>query len=240
MRLYPAIDLKDGKCVRLVQGDYEAVTVFNEDPVAVARLWEEAGASYLHLVDLDGAKEGKSMNDEVIRRIVEVLHIPVQVGGGIRTLADIEVKLKCGVKRVILGSVAVRNPELVSEAIQIFGAETIVVGIDAKEGKVAIEGWLELTQIEAVTFAQEMSKRGVQTIIYTDIAKDGMMQGPNQEMTHRLVEETSLNIIASGGVSSEEDLRQLKALEVEGAIIGKALYLGAIDLKEAIQTFERV
>ena len=239
MRLYPAIDLKGGQCVRLSQGDYDVVTVFNEDPVAVAKLWKKKGASYLHLIDLDGAKEGRGVNDVVIKQIIEAVSIPVQLGGGIRTLKAIEDKLACGVSRVILGSIAIKEPSFVSAAIEKFGAEKIVLGIDAKEGQVAIEGWLEVTPIKATLLAKEMVERGIRTIIYTDIAKDGMMQGPNYEMTRTLVQETGVAIIASGGVAQFHDLECIETLGVEGVIIGKALYLDAIDLEKAVQRFER-
>lgn len=238
MRLYPAIDLKNGKCVRLLQGDYDAVTVYGDDPAQMAKKWESLGGTFLHLVDLDGAKEGKGVNDEVIKEIVKATTMQVEVGGGIRTLEAIEHKLSMGVDRVILGSVAVKNRTLVKEAIEKFGSSKIVVGVDAKKGKVAVEGWLEVTELSALDFCQELKKLGVKTIIYTDIAKDGMMQGPNVEETARLVEETGLHIIASGGVSCLEDLKAVEKIGVEGAIIGKALYTGAIDLKVATRYFE--
>lgn len=239
MRLYPAIDLKDGKCVRLVQGDYNAVTVFGDTPSEMAKRWEKEGGSYIHLVDLDGAKEGRSINEAAIKSIIEAVDIPVELGGGIRTLSQIEEKLALGVDRIILGSAAVRDKALVKKAIDRFGSDKIVVGVDAKEGRVAIEGWLEVTDISAVDFCLALKKLGVKTIIYTDIAKDGMMQGPNVEETKRLVEATGLRIVASGGVATLEDLQAVEEAGVEGAIIGKALYLGAIDLKEAVGLFEK-
>lgn len=238
MRLYPAIDLKDGKCVRLMQGDYNEVTVFGDNPSEIAKKWESLGASYLHLVDLDGAKEGCTINEEAIKNIVGSVSIPVELGGGIRSLEQIKAKLDLGVDRVILGSAAVKNKALVKEAISQFGKDKIVVGVDAKNGKVAIEGWLELTELSAVAFCKELSKLGVRTIIYTDIAKDGMMQGPNIEETKKLILETGLDIVASGGVASLDDLHHIEAVGAEGAIIGKALYIGAIDLKKAITLFE--
>jgi phosphoribosylformimino-5-aminoimidazole carboxamide ribotide isomerase len=237
MRLYPAIDLKDGKCVRLLQGDYNEVTVYGNDPVEMAKKWESLGGDVLHVVDLDGAKEGKGMNDEVVANIAQALKMPVEIGGGIRSIEDIERKLSTGVARVILGSAAVKNPALVKEAVEKFGAEKIIIGVDAKNGKVAVEGWLEVTDHSALDFCKELKKMGVTTVIYTDIAKDGMMQGPNLEETKKLVEESGLDIIASGGVSSIEDLKALAAIGVEGAIIGKAIYTDAIDLKEAAKLF---
>ncbi|PHV71020.1 1-(5-phosphoribosyl)-5-[(5-phosphoribosylamino)methylideneamino]imidazole-4-carboxamide isomerase [Sporanaerobium hydrogeniformans] len=238
MKLYPAIDLKAGSCVRLFQGDYNQVTVFGNSPVEMAKKWESLGGAYLHIVDLDGAKEGKGMNDTAITEMVKALHIPIELGGGIRTLEDIKAKLDLGVDRVILGSAAVKNKALVKEALEIFGPEKIVIGVDAKGGKVAIEGWLEVTDTTALEFCKELESMGVKTVIYTDIAKDGMMQGPNIEETAKLVEATKLDIIASGGVSSLEDLERLEVIGVHGAIIGKALYIGAIDLEEAVKRFQ--
>lgn len=239
MRLYPAIDLKDGKCVRLLQGDYDQVTVFGHEPGEMAKKWESLGGRFLHLVDLDGAKAGKGINDAAIQAIIKSVSIPVELGGGIRTIEDIEQKLVMGVSRVILGSIAVKDFGLVEEAIQKFGAERIVVGVDAKDGKVAIEGWQEVTELDALEFCQRLEKVGVRTVIYTDIAKDGMMQGPNVQETERLVVHTGLDIVASGGVATLEDLKKVEAIGVEGAIIGKAIYTGAIDLAEAVRLFER-
>lgn len=237
MKLYPAIDLKDGACVRLIQGDYNQLTCYNSVPEEVARKWEELGGDFLHVVDLDGAKQGESVNDEVVKRILEVVKMPVEIGGGIRSLETIEQKLKMGVTRVILGSSAIKQKSLVEEAIKKFGKEKVVVGVDAKGGKVAIEGWLEITDISALSFCKELEKIGVETVIYTDIAKDGMMQGPNIEETQKVVEQTNLKVVASGGVSSLEDLKKLQAIGVEGAIIGKALYTNAIALEEAATLF---
>lgn len=237
MKLYPAIDLKDGNCVRLLQGDYNEVTVYGSNPAEMAKKWESLGGDYLHIVDLDGAKEGKGINDDAIRAIVGAINIPIELGGGIRTLEDIKAKLAMGVDRVILGSAAIKNKSLVKEAIETFGAEKIVVGVDAKGGMVAIEGWLEVTNISALEFCKELELIGVKTVIYTDIAKDGMMQGPNIEETARLVEATNLDIIASGGVSDLSDLQKLEAINVYGAIIGKALYIDAIQLEEAAKMF---
>lgn len=237
MKLYPAIDLKDGNCVRLLQGDYNEVTVYGSNPAEMAKKWESLGGDYLHIVDLDGAKEGKGINDEAIKAIVKAINIPIELGGGIRTLEDIKAKLEMGVDRVILGSAAIKNKALVKEAIESFGADKIVVGVDAKNGMVAIEGWLEVTNVTALDFCRELEQIGVKTVIYTDIAKDGMMQGPNIEETAKLAEATKLDIVASGGVSSIEDLKKLEATGVYGAIIGKALYIGAIQLEEAAKLF---
>lgn len=238
MKLYPAIDLKDGKCVRLLQGDYNEVTVYGENPREMAKKWERLGGDFLHIVDLDGAKAGKEINGEAIRQIVEAINIPIELGGGIRSIEDISLQLSRGVHRVILGSAAIKNRALVKEALDTFGPDKIVVGVDAKGGMVAVEGWLEVTDTSALTFCQELEKMGVQTVIYTDIAKDGMMQGPNIEETEKLVKETHLDIVASGGVSSIEDLKALEKIGVYGAIIGKAIYTGAIDLEEAAKLFK--
>lgn len=235
MKLYPAIDLKDNKCVRLRQGNYNEVTVYGDNPGEMAKRWEHLGGDLLHIVDLDGAKAGKIVNGQAIKQIREAVCIPVEVGGGIRTMEDIRSQLEGGVSRVILGSVAVKNKELVKKAIDTFGAEHIVAGVDAKDGRVAIEGWLEVTDMAALSFCKALEKLGVKTVIYTDIARDGMMQGPNLAETAKLVKETELDIIASGGISSIEDLVALENIGVYGAIIGKALYTGAIRLDEAVQ-----
>jgi len=237
MIIYPAIDLKDGKCVRLSQGAFDKVTVFNDEPKNVAKSFQEAGASFIHVVDLDGARSGKSQNHEAIASIVSAINIPIQTGGGIRTMEDIEQKLSMGVERIILGTAALKHPDLVKAAVKAYGNH-IAVGIDASQGLVAVEGWEEVSRTKAVDICIKMKDIGVQTIIYTDIAKDGMMSGPNVEATKEIVETTGLSVIASGGVSSIEDLERLSEIGVSGVIIGKALYLGALDLKSVIRTFE--
>ncbi|MBE5951866.1 MAG: 1-(5-phosphoribosyl)-5-[(5-phosphoribosylamino)methylideneamino]imidazole-4-carboxamide isomerase [Lachnospiraceae bacterium] len=237
MRLYPAIDMKDGKCVRLRQGLFDEKTVYAEEPYRVAMEFEAAGAKFLHLVDLDGALLGAGANDAALRQIIEHVSIPVEIGGGIRTVQDIERKLSMGVARVILGTKAVESPEFVKRAVEQFGTEKIVVGIDAKDGMVAIKGWETVSNAEAVDLALHMKELGVKTIIYTDIAKDGMLCGPNVGQTARLVETTGLNIVASGGVSCMEDLEQLESIGVEGAILGKAIYEKKVDLKGAVARF---
>lgn len=239
MKLYPAIDIKNGQCVRLRQGQFEDILVYSNTPVGVAKKWEESGASFIHLVDLDGALVGHSVNDDVIRDIASTIKIPIQVGGGIRTIKDIEQKLNLGVSRVIIGTKAVENPMFVKEIINCFGADKIVIGIDAKNGMVAIQGWEKLSNYNAVSLALEMKELGVKTIIYTDISKDGMLQGPNIEHTKEMVDTTGLEIIASGGVSSMMDLDALSKINVEGAIIGKALYENKIELKDAIIYYEK-
>lgn len=237
MRLYPAIDLKDGKCVRLFKGDYNQMTVFGE-PVEMAKKWESQGAKFLHLVDLDGAKDGVSKNLEVIKDIIANINIPVELGGGIRNIEQIKKILDIGVSRVILGSIAVKNPAIVKEAIDLFGSERIVVGVDAKEFKVAINGWLEDTKLDALEFCKELEQIGVKYVIFTDISKDGTMTGVNLEQTKVLVDNTNLEIIASGGVASIDDLRKVDSIGCEGVIIGKAIYLGTINLEEAEKEFD--
>ena len=236
MILFPAIDIRNGLCVRLTEGKFECETVFAEDPAEMAVRWADAGAEYMHVVDLDGALAGQSSNTEVIKRILAKVKIPVQVGGGIRTLANIENMLALGVTRVILGSVAVRNPELVREACQKFPGQ-VVVGIDAKNGEVAVEGWGIGGGIGAEELAKKMAAVGVEHIIFTDISRDGMLAGVNVEATAELAKASGIKVIASGGVASLADIKALQAREadgIEGCIIGKAIYTGALDLKEAL------
>lgn len=236
MILFPAIDIRNGRCVRLTEGKFECETVFAEDPAEMAVRWADAGAEYLHVVDLDGALAGQSSNTEVIKKILAKVKIPVQVGGGIRTLANIEKMLALGVTRVILGSVAVRDPELVREACQKFPGQ-VVVGIDAKNGEVAVEGWGIGGGIGAVELAKKMAAVGVERIIFTDISRDGMLSGVNVEATAELAKTSGIKVIASGGVSSLADIKALQAHAadgIEGCIIGKAIYTGALDLKEAL------
>ncbi|MCK4536221.1 MAG: 1-(5-phosphoribosyl)-5-[(5-phosphoribosylamino)methylideneamino]imidazole-4-carboxamide isomerase [Desulfuromonadales bacterium] len=236
MIVIPAIDLKEGKCVRLEQGLMEKDTVYSDDPAAMARHWQDEGGELLHLVDLDGAFAGVPKNREAIRAIVAAVDIPTELGGGIRDLATIKAYLELGIDRVILGTVAKENPALVNEACRQFPGH-IVVGIDAKGGKVAVRGWAEVTEKLAVDLAREMEGFGVSAIIYTDIARDGMMQGPNLEATKTLAEAISIPVIASGGVSSIEDIRNLITIEasgIEGVITGKAIYTGSLNLREAV------
>lgn len=239
MKLFPAIDIKNGQCVRLRQGQFHDVEVYSHVPVNIAKHFEASGASFIHIVDLDGALAGHSVNEDIIRAIVKEVSIPVQVGGGIRTVKDIENKLELGVKRVVIGTIAVEKPQFIKEIITRFGTDKIVVGIDAKEGMVATDGWEKLSNYNAVQLAMEMKEIGVRTIVYTDITKDGMLQGPNIEHTKEMVQVTGLNIIASGGVSSTRDLDELDAVPVYGAIIGKALYEKRINLAEAIEKYEK-
>ncbi|TYO98514.1 1-(5-phosphoribosyl)-5-[(5-phosphoribosylamino)methylideneamino] imidazole-4-carboxamide isomerase [Geothermobacter ehrlichii] len=236
MLVIPAIDLKEGRCVRLEQGLMEKDTVYSDDPAAQARTWQEQGGELLHIVDLDGAFAGKPKNRTAIEAIVAAIDIPTELGGGIRDLATIEAYLELGIDRVILGTVAKENPALVAEACRKFPGH-IVVGIDAKDGLVAVRGWADVTEKKATEMAKEMEGFGVEAIIYTDIARDGMMQGPNIEATRALAEAISIPVIASGGLSSLDDIRRLMAIEVSGVtgvITGKAIYSGAIDLREAV------
>ena len=235
MILYPAIDLKEGRCVRLIRGDMEQATVFNDDPSAQAAKFAEAGASWLHLVDLDGAFAGRPVNALAVEAIMNVVGIPVQLGGGIRTLETIEGWLKCGVMRVILGTAAVKDPGLVMRACREFPGH-IAVGIDARGGRVAVEGWAEETDIQAIELARNFADAGVDAIIYTDIDRDGVLQGANIPATAELAGAVSIPVIASGGVSSLTDIRVLIAEQkIAGAIIGRALYDGRIDLGEALK-----
>lgn len=236
MIIYPAIDIRGGRCVRLTEGRFDAETVFADDPAEMALKWAGLGAEFLHLVDLDGALAGEGKNVPVIERILQSVSIPVQLGGGIRNLETIEKLLSLGVNRLILGSAAVKNPQLVEEACKKYPGH-IAVGIDAKNGEVAIEGWGKGSGVAATELAKKMAAYGVETIIYTDISRDGMLSGVNVEATAALARACGVPIIASGGVASIEDIRRVKAVEadgVQGCIIGKAIYTGAVDLKEAL------
>ena len=236
MIIYPAIDIRGGRCVRLTEGRFDAETVFADDPAEMALKWAGMGAEFLHLVDLDGALAGEGKNVPVIERILQSVNIPVQLGGGIRNLETIEKLLALGVTRLILGSAAVNNPQLVEEACKKYPGH-IAVGIDAKNGEVAIEGWGKGSGVAATELAKQMATYGVETIIYTDISRDGMLSGVNVEATAALARACGVPIIASGGVASIEDIRRVKAVEadgVQGCIIGKAIYTGAVDLKEAL------
>ena len=236
MIIYPAIDTRGGRCVRLTEGRFDAETVFADDPAEMALKWAGMGAEFLHLVDLDGALAGEGKNVPVIERILQSVNIPVQLGGGIRNLETIEKLLALGVTRLILGSAAVNNPQLVEEACKKYPGH-IAVGIDAKNGEVAIEGWGKGSGVAATELAKKMAAYGVETIIYTDISRDGMLSGVNVEATAALARACGVPIIASGGVASLEDIRRVKAVEadgVQGCIIGKAIYTGAVNLKAAL------
>jgi phosphoribosylformimino-5-aminoimidazole carboxamide ribotide isomerase len=232
--IYPAIDIRAGKCVRLVQGNYNEESVYAQNPLEVALGFEKSGAEYIHLVDLDGAKSGRSQNLGLVVEIAAKLSIPVQLGGGIRTMENIEEVLASGVQRVILSTAAVNNSKLVKEAVRKY-KDKIAVGIDARNGKVAIEGWLNNSDLDAVEFGKIMEDIGVKTIIYTDISRDGMLIGPNFSAMEEMAKAVKIRVIASGGVAEMNDLEQLKATGVEGVIIGKAIYAGNIKLEEAIR-----
>lgn len=236
MILYPAIDLKDGAAVRLLRGDMEKATVFNTDPAAQALSFVEAGCQWLHLVDLNGAFEGKPVNAGAVEAILKRCDVPAQLGGGIRDMATIENWVDCGLARVILGTVAVEDPSLVRQAAREFPGQ-VAVGIDARNGKVATRGWAEETDVSATELAKSFEDAGVAAIIYTDINRDGAMQGPNVETTMELANAVSIPVIASGGVSSLADLKALRdcGAKLDGAISGRALYDGALDLAEAIK-----
>ncbi len=238
MQLYPAIDLKGGRCVRLTQGLFDNVTVYSDTPADMAALWESKGATYLHLVDLDGALAGRSVNEPAIREIIERVSIPVQVGGGVRSVEAAGALLKLGAARVIVGTRAVENPLFIQKLIDTFGPERIVLGVDAKDGMAAVEGWEKVSRISAVNLCMQMKEHGIRHVVYTDISRDGMLSGPNVKSTKKLMEETGLNIIASGGVSCMEDLQNLYRQGIGGAIMGKALYENRIDLAEAVEYFQ--
>jgi len=238
MIILPAIDIKDGRCVRLYQGDYDQVTTYDDNPVRVALRWQEAGAHWLHVVDLDGAAAGHPVNSNLIRDMRKETTFHIEVGGGLRTLEDIDLMLQLGVDRVILGTVAIKDPTLLKEAL-LRWEERIVVGLDARAGKVAISGWRENSQVDAVALAQELCTLGVKRFIYTDISRDGSLQGPNLAALQTMQRAVSCAVIASGGVSSLADLRALAAVGVEGAIVGKAIYTGDVDLAIALRELER-
>ncbi len=238
MQLYPAIDIKGGKCVRLTQGLFDNVKVYSDTPADMAQLWVSQGATFLHLVDLDGALTGRSVNEPVIRAIAKRVSVPIQIGGGIRSREAIRTMLELGAARVIIGTKAVENPQFIREMIEEFGPERIVVGVDARDGMVAIEGWEKVSTLSVSDLCRKMKKFGVRHIVYTDISRDGMLTGPNVAATKKLTEETGLDIIASGGVSSMDDLQKLYEQGIHGAIIGKALYEKRVDLKEAAARFE--
>ena len=240
MIILPAIDIKNGQCVRLYQGDFAQVTIYDADPVVVARRWQAAGASWLHVVDLDGALEGHPVNVALIERMRAATSLQIELGGGLRRLEHIERMLSLGLERVILGTAALMNRDLLSKALARWG-ERIAVGLDAREGRVAIAGWQKTSRVQAASLARELiAEEGVRRFIYTDIARDGALQGPNlpalREM-QQAIAGTATSLIASGGVHSLDDLRALTALSIEGAIVGKALYTGDVKLEEALEMF---
>ncbi|MFM9281062.1 1-(5-phosphoribosyl)-5-[(5-phosphoribosylamino)methylideneamino]imidazole-4-carboxamide isomerase [Paenibacillus jiagnxiensis] len=234
--IYPAIDIRDGKCVRLIQGDYNRETVYNDNPLEVAQEWERLGGTFIHLVDLDGAKAGHPVNDTLIGQIASAVNVPVQVGGGLRTRNDVERLLSLGVSRVILGTAAIEDRAFTEEVLGTYG-DRVAIGLDARNGYVATRGWLETSEVKAEDLARELAAKGAETFIFTDISRDGMMQGPNVEAILALAQASGRTVIASGGVSVMDDLLKLSAHAQEGiggAIVGKALYTGSINLKEAV------
>jgi len=243
MIILPAIDIKDGKCVRLYQGDFDRLTTYDADPVHVAQRWQDAGASWLHVVDLDGALNGYPANLEVIQRIREAVSLHIECGGGMRTLDAMQQMLAMGIDRIILGTIALTDPDLLQAALQRWPAR-IVAGLDARVGRVAIAGWRETSQVLATALASELCASGVQRFVYTDIARDGALRGPNLPALQAMQAAISHisqggALIASGGISTIDDLQAITQLGIEGAIVGKALYTGAIDLAQAIQLCER-
>lgn len=238
MIIFPAIDIRGGKCVRLIKGDFNQETVFSDRPEIMAKKWQDEGGKYLHLVDLDGALAGKSQNLATVEMILKTVDIPVELGGGIRTMENIETVLDMGVSRVILGSVAVKNPQLIKDACKKYGSERIVVGIDAKDGIVAVDGWGVSGNVEAKELAKKMALGGVKHIIYTDISRDGTLSGVNVQATAEIARYSGVKVVASGGVSSIEDIKLLKQYEqdgIEGVIVGKSIYTGSLSLPEALK-----
>lgn len=238
MIILPAIDIKDGHCVRLYQGDYAQVTTYDADPVQVALRWQMAGATWLHVVDLDGAAQGYPVNADLIGRIKNATALQIEVGGGMRSLNHIQQIIDLGIDRIVLGTIAITDRALLQESLDRYGA-SIVVGLDARNGQVAISGWRETSQVRAVELARELSALGVQRFVYTDIARDGALSGPNFVALAEMRQSISSALIASGGVSSLADLRALAQSGVEGAIVGKAIYTGDVDLAAAIREIER-
>lgn len=241
MTVFPAIDLRQGRCVRLYQGDPEQEVVFGRNPVAIAEQWVDQGAEWLHVVNLDGAFGEASDNLGVVETIASTVDAQIQFGGGLRSLADMAQMLERGVARVIVGTMAITAPETVAQAVDQFGAERLIVGIDARDERVATHGWRETSDTDVMDLAEQIMALGVNRVVYTDIARDGTMRGPDVAGTRRLAAETGLNVIASGGVASLNDVKALRAHEhagIEGVIIGQALYTGAIDLGEAIEVAE--
>ncbi|WP_037285835.1 1-(5-phosphoribosyl)-5-[(5-phosphoribosylamino)methylideneamino]imidazole-4-carboxamide isomerase [Saccharibacillus sacchari] len=234
--IYPAIDIRGGKCVRLLQGDYAQETVFNESPLNAAKQWENLGGQFVHLVDLDGAKEGRPVNHELIGQIASALNVPVQIGGGLRTFEDVKLLLSLGVSRVILGTAAIEDKAFTEKVLAEYG-DKAAIGIDARNGFVATRGWLETSEVRAEDLAKELAAKGAETFIFTDISRDGMMQGPNVEAILSLAKASGKTVIASGGVTVQGDLERLAAHVndgIGGAIVGKALYTGNIDLASAL------
>lgn len=234
MIIFPAIDILNGQCVRLIQGDYNQEKIYSNSPIDMAKKWEAKGAEFIHIVDLDGAKTGDSINKKVILDIAKTVNIPVQVGGGIRSLDIISTYLENGVNRVIIGTAAINDPVFLKAAVEKYG-DKIAVSLDARNGYVATDGWTDTSDVAALDLVKQLEDIGVKTIVYTDIAKDGMLQGPNLQEQQAINEATSMNVIASGGVTTKEDVENLQALNMYGTIIGKALYDGKLDFESLVE-----
>lgn len=234
MILFPAIDIRGGKCVRLIQGDYKQEVIYHDSPSKMAKEWEMQGAAYIHVVDLDGARSGDSLNRKAIEEIAGLVEIPVQVGGGVRDMKTVEAHIKNGVSRVIIGTAAIENPQFVEDAVTKYGAK-IAVSIDARNGFIATNGWTETSDVKAVDLLSRLAAIGIETVVYTDILKDGMLQGPNFEELLRMNDSSGIDIIASGGVSTESDVELLNQMGLYGAIIGKALYEGKVSLGQLLE-----
>ena len=234
MIIFPAIDIKEGRCVRLTQGKFDQVSIYNDNPAEVARLWESMGAQYIHLVDLDGAKDGSPASRDMVKSVIDAVDIPVQVGGGIRSLERADQLIELGARRIILGTAAVNDRELTQAVAERYPGRT-AVSVDAVNGMAAVNGWAKVSDTDVLDICTFMQEIGINTLIYTDILMDGMLKGPNFGEYERLMRETSLDIIASGGVTTKEDIERLAKMGIYGAIVGKALYDEKIDLKEAIR-----
>lgn len=240
MNIYPAIDIRGGKCVRLIQGDFAQETVYSHEPAETAKTWQNQGAKWIHVVDLDGAKSGNPGNIDVIRRIRKSVNVNIQVGGGIRDINIVEDYLNSGINRIIFGSSAVKDLTLIKDTINKFGSDKVAVGVDTRQNRVAVDGWTKTSGIIIEEMLGQLQNIGVKTIIYTDISRDGMMKGPNTSGIEKVLNFADFFVIASGGISSMEDLKQLAKYEqngLDGAIIGKALYSGALDLKAVLERF---
>lgn len=234
MIILPAIDLRDGKCVRLYKGDFNKSEIVADSPINTAISFKEAGAEYIHMVDLDGALKGKGVNVDIVSKVIKTVDIPVELGGGIRDIETIDYLIEKGISRVILGTAALNNPSLVKEAVKKYG-DKIAVGIDAKDGYVAVDGWLNVSKVNYIDFAKEMESIGVKNIIFTDISRDGTLTGPNLEALSKLKESVGCDITASGGIKNIQDVDSIKKMGLYGVIIGKAIYSNNIDLKEAVE-----
>ncbi len=239
MLIYPVIDIKNGQCVRTKRGHYDNLVVYSHSPEKVAKTWENEGAKFLHIIDLDGAAVGHSVNDDVIRGIIHNIEIPVQVGGGIRTIQDIEHTLALGAKKVVIGSKAAQSPAFIKEAVNIFGSDRLVISIDAKDNMVMTDAWEKVSIYSTVSLAKRMEAIGITTIVYTDVNRDGMLEGANIVFAKELIDATGLNVIVSGGTASLKDLEMLQDIGAKGVILGKALYEHKINLKNAIEFFQK-